>query len=932
MTAAESSVRIRSGRSAFALRRPRLEERLDDVFGKRVGLVVAGAGYGKSTLVASWSEDLNAAWHVLGPTDSELASFLEKLLPALSRAGVAIAEELLAAVTSREPAGDELRQAEGFGALLCESLAVCLPHDLILVLDDLHELDPASASIRLIETLCRHCPEQLHLVLVSRAEPPFPIGRLRGQGEVLELAAADLVRSTGELKELVRRAFGSDAGQLAEALQELTGGWPAAARMAIERMRLLKPEEREAALVAMREPEGPLISYLAEEIFASEAPEVVRLLRTVAFFDRFTVSLCHALGLPAAAETLAGLVRRGFFVQAHDEWFTLHPLVREFAKRTWEIETEEAQDLHRRAAVWFEGNGELEKALAALEASSDWAQLARVLSSRGAELLAAGSAESVIRYVEMIPEGVRDAAIERVLAEAHAIRGEPERALAAIRRATVETELLDPAVAWRLVQTYHLRDALAEAVAVYPRTSTDDLGTLDGALLCAWTASAYRRLGDNDACRVFAGQALAAATACGDDRALAAAHTAASFAAEPDRQACFHHLQHALDAAERAGDVHQMIRIRNNRGSLLLEESSYAAAIVELELAMDAANAVGYAGLQALTLMNRGLAYWCLGRLDEAGADYEAALKIYRSTGSNEISYALIGLGDVYRERGSLALARAAYEEGLAIAERCNDRQGIVPGLYQLAKVVVDDEPERAAYLAERAVSYGWPDAAWALNALGWVALVRGDRAGAGEAADRASAAARDAGDRFGLAESLELRALATDDPIEQRQGFEEALATWQAVGNDVHEAAAELALAGLSTGRDSGTLAARAARKLRSAGVRVSASGPAGLLRFVADDPHVPVAAETLGGFRLLREGRPVELVEWQSKKARDLLKLLVTRQGRPVPRERLMEALWPGEDVAKLPNRLSVALSTLRSVLDPGAHVSAPIGMFAR
>ena len=94
---------------------------------------------------------------------------------------------------------------------------------------------------------------------------------------------------------------------------------------------------------------------------------------------------------------------------------------------------------------------------------------------------------------------------------------------------------------------------------------------------------------------------------------------------------------------------------------------------------------------------------------------------------------------------------------------------------------------------------------------------------------------------------------------------------------------------------------------------------GPAGLLRFVADDPHVPVAAETLGGFRLLREGRPVELVEWQSKKARDLLKLLVTRQGRPVPRERLMEALWPGEDVAKLPNRLSVALSTLRSVLDP-------------
>ena len=775
----------RSERSAFALRRPRLEERLDDVFGKRVGLVVAGAGYGKSTLVASWSEDLNAAWHVLGPMDSELSFFLEKLLNALSRAGVAVTEELLAAVTSREPAGDELRQAEGFGALLCQSLAVCLPHDLILVLDDLHELDPASASIRLVETLCRQCPEQLHLVLVSREEPPFPIGRLRGQGEVLELAAADLLLSTDELKELARRAFGTDSDRLAEALQELTGGWPAAARMAIERMRLLNPEEREAALVGMREPGGPLISYLAEEIFASEAPEVVRLLRTVAFFDRFTVSLCQALGLPAAAETLASLVRRGFFVQAHDEWFTLHPLVREFAKRTWEIDTEEAQDLHRRAAVWFEGNGELETALAALEASADRAQLARVLSARGVDLLASGSAESVIRYVELIPEVARDAAIERVLAEAHAIRGEPERALAAIRRATAETELLDPAVAWRLVQTYHLRDALEEAVAVYPRASTDGPDTLDGALLCAWTASAYRRLGDIESCRKFAGHALAAAAACGDDRALAAAHTAASFAAEPDRQACSHHLQHALDAAERAGDVHQMIRIRNNRGSLLLEESNYAAAIVELELAMDAANAVGYAGLQALTLMNRGLACWCLGRLDEAGADYEAALKIYRSTDSNEISYALIGLGDVHRERGSLALAREAYEEGLAVAERSNDRQGIVPGLYQLAKVLVDDEPEKATELAERAVNYGWPDAAWALNALGWVALARGDPATAADAADRAGAAARNAGDRFGLAESLELEAVSISDPEVRRRRLEEAVATWRVVGND---------------------------------------------------------------------------------------------------------------------------------------------------
>jgi len=78
-------------------------------------------------------------------------------------------------------------------------------------------------------------------------------------------------------------------------------------------------------------------------------------------------------------------------------------------------------------------------------------------------------------------------------------------------------------------------------------------------------------------------------------------------------------------------------------------------------------------------------------------------------------------------------------------------------------------------------------------------------------------------------------------------------------------------------------------------------------------------VRIQALGGFRVLRAGEPVPVEEWQSRKARDLLKFLVARRGRAVPREALMEALWPDEDPAKLSNRLSVALSTVRTVLDP-------------
>jgi DNA-binding SARP family transcriptional activator len=85
------------------------------------------------------------------------------------------------------------------------------------------------------------------------------------------------------------------------------------------------------------------------------------------------------------------------------------------------------------------------------------------------------------------------------------------------------------------------------------------------------------------------------------------------------------------------------------------------------------------------------------------------------------------------------------------------------------------------------------------------------------------------------------------------------------------------------------------------------------------------PLSVSTLGRFALARNGTPVGRREWQSKKARDLLKLLITRRGRPAPRDWLMEALWPGQDPGLLSNRLSVALSTVRAVLDP-EHRCAP------
>jgi ATP/maltotriose-dependent transcriptional regulator MalT len=132
-------------------RRPLLEKRLDDAFGKRLTLVVAGAGYGKSTLVAGWTEDVVSAWHTATAEDRSLSSFAVGIAEAI-RPVVADPTDLVATLAS---ADDQLAQAETLAARLSEALEPALEHDLVLVIDDAQELAPSPASLRLVESLSR---------------------------------------------------------------------------------------------------------------------------------------------------------------------------------------------------------------------------------------------------------------------------------------------------------------------------------------------------------------------------------------------------------------------------------------------------------------------------------------------------------------------------------------------------------------------------------------------------------------------------------------------------------------------------------------------------------------------------------------------------------------------------------------------------------
>lgn len=915
-----ATVKLRPpGAPSPLLPRPRLRAKLDDVHRRRLTSVVAGAGFGKSTLLAAWATEQNCAWYTASPDDVSLATFARGLADALRLRVPALPVDAANAVKSGAGPGsgeDDAGRGRGFAAQICETLQTELRRDLVLVIDDVHEMSASPGTIQAVEALCRQAPERLHLVLASRDDLPFPVERLRGQGHVVEITGSQLAFDVDETTTLLTELTGETDPALAAELHRLTGGWPAAVRLAVESLRGVSSDDMAVALERMRRPGGPLLAYLAAEVFAGEEPGVAELVARVAPLDRFTAELCEALGIEGADETLRSLVRRGLFVELQGQepgWYALGAPVREFALARLAPPDGEMRKVRLAAARWFESRHEPEEALRALS-DREPAETVRLLEAHGATLLSQGAVDAVLDSAARLTPDLRTPALEQLVGEAHQVRGDWDEALRCFDRAAASADRLPPALAWRMGLLLHLGGRLDEAVATYDRA--DESGEpRDVALLLAWRASAHWLRADADACRVDAARAHEIASQAGDAQALAAAHTVLAMlsALEGDRGGNDAHYLRALDYAQQAGDVLQLVRVRTNRGSRHVEECSYEEALSELDHALRLADLTGFAVFRALALSNRGEALVRLGRFDEAIADLEASRALYARLGSRMVAYPLEKLGEVYRIRGDVALARVTYEEALRQSEAAGDVQGLVPSLTGLARTLAPDEPDAAERLAQRALELGpGMNRAHALLTAGWVALIRRD---AGRAADYAREAAAEAGrrrDRAALAESLELRALAKprSGGVERAH---EAQAMWRELGNPTGEARAVM-VGALVAGDD------EAARRAEAALAEVGAKGYRATLALVHPLTGVPpVVVQSLGRFRVVIAGEPVPLGAWQSRKARDLLKILVARRGRPTPREALMEALWPGQSPGPLGNRLSVLLSIVRGVLDP-------------
>jgi LuxR family maltose regulon positive regulatory protein len=364
---------LRPHTAADTVTRPRLLRLLEQ--GASLTLVVAPAGYGKTTLIADWLEtcDLPSAWVTFDAEVGDLHHFLTYLLPGVA-AGLPpsageVLQELLAART--------LPPFAVVAEILRQELAT-VEQEFVLVLDDFQFVAAPEAHALLAELL-RLPTTPLRLIIATRHDPPLPLVRLRASGRLVEIRSRDLSFSAAEAEQFLQDSL--DAPLSAAEIDDLVRGaegWAASLRLA---QLYLRQEQGFASLArALEVGARHAREFLADEVFAGLPPAIQTFLMETAILERLSARVCAALSdggdVAAAQANLLWLVANGVFTSPIDdaqEWFRCHALLRQFAGQQLREHCDDAHVamLHRRASRWFAAAGSTEDAIRHALAAGD---------------------------------------------------------------------------------------------------------------------------------------------------------------------------------------------------------------------------------------------------------------------------------------------------------------------------------------------------------------------------------------------------------------------------------------------------------------------------------------------------------------------------------------------------------------------------------
>lgn len=400
---------------AWLVHRSRLLERLSLGLSQALTLLSAPAGFGKTTLLAEFlaHHRLPAAWLSLAPEDNDPLLFLSSLLAALQTRDPHLGAGVQALLSS--PLGPQGLSLSAVFTLLINELVSHDVGELVLVLDDYHTImfEPIQHAIA---ELVEHCPPQLHLVIVTRADPPLPLARLRTRGQLCELRAADLQFDPAEARSFLHMVLERELEDSTIAtILKRTEGWIAGLQLTtlLLQGRHNEAEVRQVFTDALGS-HRYLVDYLGEEVFSHQSEAVQSFLLHTCLLERLSAPLCAAVtgsSVKESAALLAWLERANLFLVPLDErreWYRYHPLWASVLRvlLTRQYGGAGMAVLYERASQWYEQHDLPAEAIEASMHASAFERAARLVEQLCLALLARGQYDTLRRWIEQLPHAL----------------------------------------------------------------------------------------------------------------------------------------------------------------------------------------------------------------------------------------------------------------------------------------------------------------------------------------------------------------------------------------------------------------------------------------------------------------------------------------------------------------------------------------------
>lgn len=386
--------------------RPRLSDLIHGGLDRALILVSAPAGYGKTTLVSSWLKEtkIPSAWLSLDGGDNDPIRFLQYLLTTLVPIAPGIEDDLVGMLQGIQPA-----QFENVINLLVNGLA-SFPGPFVLVLDDFHVLH-AEAVLKMLAYVLEHMPTQMHLVILTRTDPPLPLARLRVRGQLLDIRADQLRFTQAEIAAFLNEAMGLTLSiNDLSAMEARTEGWIAGLQLAALSMQGSK--DIHAFVSAFTGSHHYVMDYLVEEVLRIQSKKVGTFLLQTSILDRLSGSLCEAVVDVDTSEPVDGQVMLEsleemnlFVIPLDDErrWYRYHHLFADVLRKRLQHQFPHfLPELHRRASQWYEQNGFIAESIQQAIEAGDQERAAHLIEENGCFLLMSGEVATLLNWTDAI--------------------------------------------------------------------------------------------------------------------------------------------------------------------------------------------------------------------------------------------------------------------------------------------------------------------------------------------------------------------------------------------------------------------------------------------------------------------------------------------------------------------------------------------------